>query len=902
MVYISGDFHPHDARERPARMARPHMTPLDHQQPDVPRRRAATAREDAILLSLTGRMCGVGTWRYDYRTSLLIWDEAMFAMFDVTPRTETPLYDLWIKRLFPEEVTAVETAMRSCCESGRPFSATYRIRRLDGEVRTIQNKAELSDGASGPCLIGVSRDITDQIRSDHALRDNERFLQILANIIPGRVGYWTYELFCAFVNNEYLDWFGAAPEKILGEHMRVLLGDTQFEASEPSIRRALTGEAQHFEQTISRPDGGQNHVLTHYIPDIDGETIRGVYELVADITELKQTQFQLENLNTALQQRTEEAEAANAAKSRFLANMSHEIRTPMNAVLGLLHLLERTGLTARQQDYVEKALMASRSLLHILNDILDFSKIEAGRMELETSAFRPAELFHTLSVLLTPAIKDKELKLTFHIDAAVPTLVQGDALRLQQILLNLAGNAVKFTRHGEVAVGMRMVDATGDQLLIEFSVRDTGIGIPADKLESIFEGFVQAESSTSRRFGGSGLGLAISRRLAQLMGGELEVESEPGSGSTFRFTAAFTPGSAGPPPDRQRNPRESGIQDKQLTGLRLLVIEDNSINRQVAQELLSQEGADVDVATTGRRGIEMIREAASPYDAVLMDIHMPGMDGFTATRRIRELEVTPELPIIAITANALAGDRERCLAAGMNDHISKPIEIEELTAILLLHCRNRNVTPDVTPQEVARPGFEPALALARINNNRSLYARLAREFVREQGAAAGRIRGHLSQGLNKRCATELHTIKGVSATLGATSLSRCAAEAEAAFKGACEPESRAFLLDNLERELFLACEYLTRTADELDPIPPQSEQTEETGDSATPGELLKRLRRLEKLLASGNMRAVQEFREFSRLCDTGTRDQLDPLARAIDRLEFFPAAGLCRSLRERLKQ
>jgi len=351
----------------------------------------------------------------------------------------------------------------------------------------------------------------------------------------------------------------------------------------------------------------------------------------------------------------------------------------MNAILGLLHLLQRTELLPQQQDYVDKAQLASRSLLNILNDILDFSKIEAGRMELETTTFRPDELLHTLEVFLAPAVQEKDVKLLFNTDANLPRLLWGDALRLQQVLLNLAGNAIKFTQQGEIAVSMRSVSITPKRTEVEFSVRDTGIGIPPNKLDSIFEGFVQAESSTTRRFGGSGLGLAISRRLVRLMGGELEVESTPGKGSTFRFTIGFTQAEDDQAEDAlQRHFQENNAREQRLQSMRLLVIEDNSFNRQVAQELLSQEGAHVDTVSDGLQGIDAITRACPPFDAVLMDIHMPGMDGYTVTRRIRELPGMANLPIIAITANALPDDREKCIAAGMNDHVPKPMEIENL--------------------------------------------------------------------------------------------------------------------------------------------------------------------------------------------------------------------------------
>jgi signal transduction histidine kinase/DNA-binding response OmpR family regulator len=863
----------------------------------------AAMRESAIRLALAGEISGVGMWDYEPRSNTLAWDNAMFTIFGLSPVLSVPLYDTWRASLLAEDLAGAEAALRAAVAKDRPLDTTYRIRRGDGKVRVIQTRGRLHDDNSGsPArLIGVSRDITAQIQSEHTQRDNERFLQILANVIPGMVGYWTYELNCAFANNEYMDWLGKRPEETLGMHMRDLLGAKLFHDNEPFVLRALCGEAQHFERSLTTPGGEWSHALAHYIPDIDGEQIRGFYELVSDVTELKQTQFQLEELNTVLQQRTTDAEAANAAKSRFLANMSHEIRTPMNAILGLLHLLQRTKLFPQQQDYVEKARIASRSLLNILNDILDFSKIEAGKMELETTSFRPDELLRTLEVFLSPAVQEKGIKLLFDIDAGLPLTLWGDALRLQQILLNLAGNAVKFTRQGQVVVSMRAVSITPKRAEVEFSVKDTGIGIPPDKLDSIFEGFVQAESSTARRFGGSGLGLAISRRLVRLLGGELEVESTPDKGSTFRFTAAFAPADNGQPADEHEHDlRENDIHGGRLQGMRLLVVEDNSFNRQVAQELLSQEGAQVDIVPDGLQGIDAIISACPPFDAVLMDIHMPGMDGYTATRRIRQLPAMTNLPIIAITANALSDDREKCLAAGMNDHVPKPIEIETLITVLLRHCRGFTVAPNAPEAvETECSGFDLHKALARLGNNRGLYARLAREFSVEQTRIMERVRRHMQQDRVPMVADELHTIKGVAAALGATSLSRSAATAESALRTGSAADVYDPLLRNLEQQLCETGRMLQRVADELDPPHIAAENGSGPESAVDQGVLAARLADLEKLLRSGNMRAVQEYEQLRQLCGNGLRKQLIPMDEAIKRLDFPAAAGHCQSLKER---
>ena len=868
-----------------------------------PPNQEAASRESAMRLALVEEISGVGMWDYEPDSGTLTWDNAMFTIFGLSPPLPVPLFDAWRASLLPEDLTGAEAALRSAIAENRPMDTRYRIRRGDGKLRVIQTRGGpyRDDSGSPVRLIGVSKDITDQIQSEHALRDNERFLQILANVIPGMVGYWTYELNCAFANNEYLTWLGKRHEEILGMRMRDLLGAELFHDNEPFILRALDGEAQHFERSLTTADGKLNHTMTHYIPDIDGKQIRGFYELVSDVTELKQTQFQLEELNKALRHRTADAESANAAKSRFLANMSHEIRTPMNAILSFLHLLRRTTLLPQQQDYVEKARIASRSLLNILNDILDFSKIEAGRMELETTSFRPDELLRTLEVFLSPAVLEKDIKLLFRIDAALPRILWGDALKLQQILLNLAGNAVKFTQQGQVVVSMRSLSITSKRAEVEFSVKDTGIGIPADKLDSIFEGFVQAESSTTRRFGGSGLGLAISRRLVRLMGGELRVESTPDEGSTFHFTVGFAQPDNGRADDEPRHDfHENNVREGRLLGMRLLVVEDNRLNREVALELLSQEGARVDIVPDGLQGIDAITSASPPFDAVLMDIHMPDMDGYAVTRRIRELPAMMDLPIIAITANALSGNREKCIAAGMNDHLPKPIEIETLITLLRHHCRGFSAARSLPEaMETEYPGFDPQKALARLGNNRSLYARLIREFAVERTRIMERVRGHMRRGRLTVVADELHTIKGVAATLGATTLSRYAAKAESTLRTGSEPATHDSMLRGLEQQLCEAGFMLRRVADELDPPRTAVENRSDPEPTVDRKVLATRLAGLEKLLRSGNMRAIREYEQIRQLCGNGLRNQLMPMDEAIKRLNFPAAAGHCQSLRER---
>ncbi len=630
----------------------------------------------------------------------------------------------FIEFIHPDDRHATLAEVEKLAVGASPIDFINRYQCKNGSYRWLSWTAK---PAPDGLIYGIARDITQSRMAEEALKESERRYRTLAErkraeealrrqtLLLKRaeelahVGHWRITM-----PEGRLEWsdevyriHGIDPGdfELTVENAINAYHPEDRKRVEESVKEAVeAGKDFEFELRIIRGDGAIRNVMARGECTLDEHgMVSSVFGVFMDITERK-------GAEEVLKQAKETAEAAARARSQFLANMSHEIRTPMNGVIGMTSLLLNTDLSTEQREYVEVVRSSGDALLTIINDILDFSKIEAGRIELEEHPFDLRACVSDAVDLLAKAAREKDLRLACLVDPDVPSMLVTDSTRLRQIIVNLVSNAVKFTAQGEVTVSVRAERGEGGVYRLGVSVCDTGIGIAPAQLDRLFQPFVQGDASTTRRYGGTGLGLSICKKLCQLLGGDIGVESEVGVGSTFHFSItaraveeAEAPASDAAMPLAEDAPPTPGQNAPEAGALHILLAEDNVVNQKVALRMLERLGYRADVASNGREAVEALYRQR--YDVVLMDVQMPQMDGLEVTGCVRaELPAERQPYIVALTANAMKGDRERCLEAGMDDYLSKPVKLDALREALgRFRTASGSAAPDAPPITHARP-------------------------------------------------------------------------------------------------------------------------------------------------------------------------------------------------------
>jgi PAS domain S-box-containing protein len=684
--------------------------------------------------------------------------------------------------------------------------------RKDGSsfpaVVSVTALRDAQDAIIGYLLIGTDNTLRQQAEAeqmilDQRLRDQQFYTRSLIEANIDALMTTDAKGIISDVNKQMEALTGRSRDELIGAPFKNYFTDPA--RAEAGIKLVLAeGKVTDYELTALSWSGKKTLVSYNASTFYDRDRkLQGVFASARDV-----------HLTVELEKAKIVAEKASLLKSDFLSNMSHEIRTPMNSIIGMSHLALKTNLTPRQRDYLKKIQGSAKFLLGIINDILDFSKIEAGKLTIEQTNIDLKKVLKNVSNLISPQASTKRLKLIFDVERNLPNELMGDPLRLTQVLINYANNAVKFTKAGKIDIVIRMQEQTDTDILLYCGVSDTGIGMTEEQCGQLFQSFQQADSSTTRKYGGTGLGLVIAKKLAELMQGEVGVDSEFGKGSTFWFTArlgkvidlkhhAVFDSISSEVGDVSFSRRESSMENRlaAFKGASILLVEDNKLNQEVALELLRDAGFIVDLAGNGEIAVRKVQKTF--YDLVLMDMQMPIMDGITATQEIRKLSRCAHLPIIAMTANAMQVDRQRCFDAGMNDHLSKPVDPENLWQVLLRWIKAPQqvgkdlsfVTPSVqhTDDDLwVLKSISAADGIRYCGGKVDAYRKQLRRFGSHYQGAATKLQGLITERDLVAAESLCHELKGVCGTLGATDMFACVTDMDGLLKQQKVPTAAQF--------------------------------------------------------------------------------------------------------------
>ncbi len=1035
-------------------------------------------RDSKERLNLTLAATGIGIWERDLHHHTLTWDKATQSILGLSSEQLFDPREIFLERVHPDDLERLREETRQAIAGIRDYSTEYRVIWPDASQHVVATRAVVLRDEQGVAtrMIGACWDITDTKQREQlallgsevgdaltSLKPIQERLHLCAEALVHQLDAALARIWTVNESEAMLEMQASAGihTQTDGTRSRVPVGQYKIGRIAQEARVRFSNQVDK-EPDIDDQEWVRQHGLVSFVGHpliVEGRVVgvmaffsrtklnpdavhalAGVAKTIAVALDRDRAERELKEARTA-------AEAATQAKSDFLANMSHEIRTPMNAVIGMSHLALKTDLTPKQKEYLSKIQASANNLLGIINDILDFSKIEAGKLAMEAVDFNLEEVLDNLATLVTVKAREKEnLEVLFALSPEVPRFLVGDPLRLGQVLTNLTNNAVKFTESGEIVVSTEVASHDQDRITLKFSVSDTGIGLTPEQIGKLFQAFSQADTSTTRKYGGTGLGLTISKRLVDLMGGEIWVESQPGKGSSFFFTAAFglgrgkarrhlapaqalhglktlvvddnatsreilqemlesfglevTQAASGPEglteleKASSAQPYELVIMDWKMPGMdgleasrlikghsrltkipaiimvtnygreeimhqaekagldgflikpvspsvlfdvimqtfgekltggpsvaesvadaeamgwislegaRILLVEDNEINQQVASEILASVGVTVTVAGNGQEALQALD--ANDFDAVLMDVQMPVMDGYEATRRLRQDPRFQSLPIIAMTAHAMAGDREKSLAAGMNDHVTKPIDPEALFRTLGHFVGRPAAAATLAPPEPAagKPGaaaapetmpslsgIDTAAGLKRLMGNQKTYLAILRKFGRDFHTAAALVKELVNADKEAEALILAHSVKGAAGNVGAEALQAAAATLEKWFKdggrGLPESEYRDF------------CRELERVLDSLavlrEETPPDAAPAEQP--VALPAEVAQSVaRRLQEAVDAGDVSEISAIAEELRSrSDDGARLGKELLQWA-EEFDFDKIAALARRL------
>ncbi|MBA3704592.1 MAG: response regulator [Bacteroidetes bacterium] len=643
-------------------------------------------KKEKLKLAQAQKISHIGSWEWDLIKDEFYWSEELYRIYGLNPNTGIT-YDKVLEVTYPEDKQYVKSIMEESIKTHKPFHYYYRIVRSDRAIRTLDAIGEVITDQNGQviAMTGTLQDVTDRMQEEEleklATAATKSYNSVIIADKDGLVEW---------VNEGFTKLTGYTLEEVKGTHGEVLRKDSGVEPSSETNYYKLVIENKQpvsYESKNYTKSGEEYWVITTLTPVLGNDKeVKRILAIESDITRRKQIEEELVQANKIAEHSLQKGnkaldelikakkllEESMRVKEQFLANMSHEIRTPMNAIVGFTDLLLKTELTQEQKQYIDAVKTSGENLIVIINDVLDFSKIQSGKISFEKINFRLSQTMSMVTELMLPKSTEKNIKLSMAIDKKIPDRLVGDPTRLNQILINLLGNAIKFTETGEVKLTVDLLSEMNDEVELKFAVQDTGIGIPKANFNSIFEEFTQATNATTRKYGGSGLGLSIVKQLVEMQGGKVMVESEVGVGSIFSFNLKYKKNI-----DTGLEKVNASLKEDDIPlvkGLKILLVEDNILNQVLAKKVLTNWNWNVELAENGIIALEKLKE--QDFDIVLMDIQLPEMDGYEATRHIRNEFPTPKnnIPIMAMTAHAMTGEEEKCRAAGMNGYISKPFD------------------------------------------------------------------------------------------------------------------------------------------------------------------------------------------------------------------------------------